>query len=220
MFLMPTGNTASVTPVAISNVDSPVNTGTATAYTFSSATLGTGKIVVIAEGSDESPNVTGITIDGAAATEITSEDNSGNMDVAMFYVDGNTSSSGDVVVTFSGNVTSCGLGVWLVTDAAAGGASDSQTAAADSGTTALAVTMNVPANGGCIGGTGHNNSGSTNTWVGIDENYDEVVDGGAHDTGHTGASKIFTAADTSLDVTVTPSATSKRRLVCASFAPA
>lgn len=211
-------------PVAITFTGSSVSAPNLTAYTFASETLGTGKIVVAVSGGGDVYDVSTLTVDGNAATLIIAEDGTATDEypAELWYYDGNTAATGDIVVTFTGGQAGCGIGVYLVENAALGAGSDSQSTADNTGdATPQTVTLNVPANGGVIAAYTHNGNAVRSTWSGVTERYDEVVDASGSDIGHTGGSLIYAAASPTQAVTCTPGGIhARKRLVAVAFGPA
>ena len=133
----------------------------ASSYTFSDCMLGTGKIIVAGLTGNETKDITGITVDGNTATELTSNEQGGTY-MAMYQYNGNTSATGDIVVSMSGTAGRCGILVYLVNNAA-----DSATATANS-TSNAQTTIDVP-EGGLLIAVGHFGNGTTpDTITGVD----------------------------------------------------
>ena len=127
----------------------------ASSYTFSDCMLGTGKIIVAGLTGNETKDITGITVDGNTATELTSNEQGGTY-MAMYQYNGNTAATGDIVVSMSGTAGRCGILVYLVNNAA-----DSATATANS-TSNAQTTIDVP-EGGLLIAVGHFGNGTTPT---------------------------------------------------------
>jgi hypothetical protein len=171
---VPASSTPAAAVVAITSVAHAVSGTDAASYTFSAQTLGVGKIVVgaTARRVAGASSFTGCTINGVAADQIVQLGNAGVTNHAALYIADCTVATGDVVVTFDQTMLRCGIGIWLMTGAASSVASDSDSSTAEPG----AVTLTVPANGGAIG-VACCTSGTSTTWTGLTENYDEEVEG-------------------------------------------
>lgn len=185
-------------------------------YTHSALSLGPTtdtRIITIAVGGPTLRTVNSVTVDGVSATEVGHTD-SGSNNVHMWRADPSASTTGDVVVTLSGNGGRCVVGVYSIANLSSTTPTD--TASDDTLTTnALSDTINISAGGVCIGVayTGGGNSRTT-TWAGITENFDTLVELNTA----TGACDNFAAAQTGLTVSATFSGTSSEAsLFAASF---
>ena len=179
----------------VTQVDAAVDGTNLTTYTFSSLTLGTGKIVVCTITADND-TVNTVTVDGNSATAVASLDGSGAppMRARIWQYNGNTSATGDIVVTHAGSVARCGIVVYLVT-----GAADAihDSATQDLTASALALTMTIPANGVGIGYV-YNDNSQTTTWANLTEDVDGAVEGGSI---HSAASQAYDTLQTDLAIT-------------------
>jgi len=202
-------------PATVTFTDSSVDATNGTVYTFSGQAIGTAasnrKVVFAAYASNGPANATA-TLGGNAATQIASVTNGGG-EIRLFQIDVPSGTTADIVVTWSAGVLRCGIGVWAVY----GAESSAHATAADSdGSDPLSVSLNCPA-GGVVIAAAFNSNGSTFTWAGVTENYDEVVEGA---NTHTGASDAFATTQTGLAISCDPSASSDQGLVAASWGPA
>jgi hypothetical protein len=111
---------------AVSKTDNTFSsTRNQSSYSFSSQSIGTaatGRIIVVgastAGGSTLAPAITSVTIAGNAAAEaiqVATGIVSGNVARGGLYaLQVNTGTTATIVVTFSGNVSRCGIGVWAI----------------------------------------------------------------------------------------------------------
>ena len=189
----------------------------ASSYTFSDCMLGTGKIIVAALTGNNTVDITGITVDGNTAAEVLSNEQGGTY-MAMYQYNGNTSATGDIVVSASGTAGRMGILVYLVNNAA-----DSATATASS-TSSMSTTIDVP-EGGLLIAIGHSGNGNTPTAMsGVDPDAvtgSEAVyygGGGNPEQLLSGASRFYPSA--SSGGTVSFSATNATAISAVSFAEA
>lgn len=205
--------------------DSSVDATDATAYTFSTQSIGTAaadrKIVVAADtagGAASADGVSGITVGGEALTQVaaTIAPLGDETQVELWQGTITTGTTADIIVTWNGAHGRCGIGVWAVTGA---GAAASDTVEDNSSTTAETGTIDVPAGGVLIAAVVHTATGTkTHVWTGPTEDYDEEVES---NIGHSGASLAYAAAQTGLTVTATFSAAvDQGAMVGAAWGPA
>lgn len=180
-------------------------TGTnATAYTFSSQSLGTADadryiiVGIVSRDTGQSTTLDSVTIGGVSATIVVNHrnlDGGGNTSFAAIAVANvPTGTTGDVVVTFSQETLRCGIGMWRTvgidtTPTDTGGSS------ADDPTTSL----DVSAGGIAVGIAMASNGTSTTTWAGLTEDWDDSTD--VESTTYTGASDDFATIQSGLTVT-------------------
>tara|TARA_R110000787_G_scaffold165106_1_gene278178 strand:+ start:386 stop:1048 length:663 start_codon:yes stop_codon:yes gene_type:complete len=205
MSLFPLVMPAPLVPVTVTYVGDTHDAAAATAYTFSGASLGAAAgnraVVVVSGGAGAagSETINTITVGGESATKIVAggDGNAAGYPMGIFYVVKPTGATGDIVVTFSGGMSECGIGVYAVYGAdatATDTATDEEWGAGQS-----VALIDCPENGAIIGGVYHTGTGGAVTWVGITEDYDDTVDA----QNHGGASDEFAAAQTNLNVGVT-----------------
>jgi hypothetical protein len=198
---------------------SGTNTST---YTFSAAAPAanaTDIVVVTIFGGTETRTVSSVTVDGNAMSLIVASN--GVEACAIYAYAGSTSTSGNIVVSWSNNQGRCGIGVYVLSNASVT-ASDTATTTDTSG--AITTTIDCPANGCIIGVVGCRSGNDSDpaefSWSGITENYDEQVENG-NDASQTGASDIFMVAQTALSISCTPNRSYVAgRMALASFGPA
>lgn len=208
-------------PVTISNTAHAYDASNASAYTFSSAALGTARgnrqIVVGLEATGGTVyTLSSVTIGGISAS-VDIQTTTSNDRIAIVRAAVPTGTTGDIVVTFSNTFNSCAIGVWAVYGASTGAASDTASSSADPpSTTACAI----PAQGVAVGFVRSNaNSGGAFAWTGLTEDFD-VLEAGEGTT-YSGASDAFATAQASPTITATPAGNDTRRvMVVASYARA
>ena len=200
-------------PATVTFTDSSVDATDATIYTFSAQSLGTAagnrKTVVAAYGSIGSTSVLALVVNGVSASLAASAAfSTGTIELWEAAVP--TGTSGDIVVTWLGAQSRCGIGVWAVYG---GNATPFDTAVDISGGDPMGLQINVDT-GGVLIAAAFNSNGSTFTWGGIDEDYDEAVEGA---NTQTGASRAFTNFAFNHSVSCNPSSSSDQALVAASW---
>jgi hypothetical protein len=188
-----------------------------TVYTRTFASIAAGKVVVsVTGGGGGTFTVSGITVGGAATTEVISvADNEAVAGIWQLndYAGG---SSVDVVVTWTGTKGRCGVGVTVLGNAAAAA---SATATSVANPSVPVGGIDVPANGAAVAVVFTNGSTDrTHTWAELDEDFDEVIETTVGS--HSGASKAFAAEQTALAIGATQSGTSTdEAFVAASWGP-
>jgi len=186
------------------HTDSAAN---ATTRTFTTQSVGSGtRKLLISTAAGDAVVANTLTVDGNSATKVQEQLSGGSQrSGSLWFIDltGSTGSSVTIVVTYASSVRSCGIGVWAVTDAAAGAPAFSGKTATTSGdTSALALTVAQPSS--IVMAMADNNASATWTWdSGLNEDYDDIVDAGSGPTGHTAVSGNLSTDTT---VTVTKSA--------------
>lgn len=192
-----------------------VSSSTLTTYSFMACDLGTAaanrKIVVgIKDGIGNAVTISSVTIGGISASQVAVVTSSGDT-TAIWQADVPTGTTGDIVVTFSGANSRCGIAVYAVYGAAA-----AAHATATSIATPLSTSIDVPAGGILIGVAGSRNAGSTWIWTNLIEDYDQSLS----TSSFTGASDAFASLQTALTVTCANSgSTTVPQMVLASFGP-
>lgn len=180
------------------------NATDATSYTFTSVPLGTASasrraIVWINLAALNIP-ITGVTIDGVAATMDWDSGNTlSNRRGYLWSAVVPTGTSGDIVVTFSGNCSRIGIGVWTIPS----GSFVGQVSATN---TTLSGTLNLTTVAGdyCIAGAMSTGTGGTIScaWTGaVTERYDQTYEGTIN--AHTGADVVASGTTTSATYTFT-----------------
>jgi hypothetical protein len=188
-----------------------------TTYTFSSVSFGEAAgrslVVVYVSGHDSnSRSISSVTIGGVAATEVTAS--SAGIMCGGLYQAYATGTSGDVVVTFSGECDAAGLGVWALYDLQSTTASSSASNAATSSD--VSVNVNTLANGFLIaGGSARTGTTRTYTWTNATERFDTTYTGS--NSGHTGADFTSTTAETPRAITVQASGSISRIVISSAF---
>lgn len=196
--------------LATTFVTSASSTTGTDSYTFSSITLSAGHIVVGTVARQVGVGtITGLTVDGAGATSVVQSANS-NSRAAIFIISQGSSTTGNVVVNWSGNQQRCGIGVWHIAGLSSATATDTLTSTANP----PSGTMDFVAGGAGVG-IGYSN-GVPNTWTGLDEDFDVDIIAGA---GMGGASRDFASASLSHTVTFDPSGTVDLTLASAAWGP-
>ena len=194
-----------------------VDTASGPTYTFSSKDLGSSatshKVIVGASGGGSGPgSVSSITVGGSSATVSVSVQANSEQRTELWYIDGVTATSGNIVVTFSGGsgCHRCGIGVWAIYNGATGAANDTGSSTSDPATD----TLNISAGGVAIGYA----KGGVDpawTWTNLTEDFDAEMETSTH---HSGASDAFASAQVSLSITANPSnSSSHSEMVIASW---
>lgn len=180
----------------------------ATVFTSGSLNLGTGtkKIIGVQGGDTTAVTVSSVVVDGTTATRAIDSVVDGNCDTSMWYVDNDASTSGTVVVTWSGAQGFSGVIVWDGTDIATGGPADEISSTANP----LTGTIDCAAGGIIVGMAGGGGGNRTFTWSGLTERLDTTI--GA-DGNMSGASDNFAAAVSGRTVEATQSADNNHGMV-------
>ena len=158
--------------MAIEYITNSTDTSNLTTYTFSSLSLGTvatDRHIVIAGAARSSVARTldSITVGGVTATQNALRDTS-NSKAFLYIAAVPTGSTGDVVVSFSGGMLRCGVGLYRLDDLVSATAHDSGTSSADPTT----FDLDIPVNGAAIGVSANFASGGTASWTGVTEDFD------------------------------------------------
>ena len=162
-------------------------------YSFTGISIGTAtstRQVVVAVGSRTAVGTPVIDIGGVTATIHASDTSPDQVWIASANV--TTGTTATIDVTFSGAATRCGIGVWAVDNATYTG----QSAVGANGSN-FSVTTAV---GDVVIAAAyeHGTTGSTATWTGATERYDQTVE---TDMTQSGADTIATTTSTTLNVT-------------------
>lgn len=190
-------------------LDSYVSTANATVYTFTTAGLSGGAVIVTpaTRGSGTNANISSITIGGNAATvNQNTVVNAGGAwnGAAVAISDAGTWADNDVVVTYAQSQLRAGIGVWLITGLTSATPDDTATSTANP----LTDTINVNANGFLIAAAGIDSATTPgSTWTGVAEQYDEAIEASWD---HSGGHQTYAPAQTGLtiqdDIAGTPAA--------------
>lgn len=193
-----------------------------TTYTFSSQSLGDAaadrKIVIgVAGYKNPAPSVSSMTVGGETASLVKAlSGSSGEQRIELWQADVPTGTTGAIVVTWSGEIARCGIGVVRIVGAGTGpsAASDTASNAAASGANA-SVSLDVPENGVAVAAVmvGGNIRVS---FSGLTEAYDENLE----IQGHAGALDAFDTEQTGLTITATPASSTINTMVAAAWGPA
>ncbi len=194
--------------------DSDTQVAVQSAFTFSAQSLGTAapnrQIVVCFSGRDGTRTGSSLTIQGVAASLVVRQQNAGGTsEIWSAFVP--TGTTGDIVVTWSGNQARTGIGVYALY-----GALSTAHATYTSTATPLAATVNIPQGGAAIGFS-MSATASTFTWAGLTEDFDGQDGDGIT---YSGASLASAAGSNGLSVTATATAVNQPILVAASWGPA
>lgn len=185
----------------------------ASSWTFTGQNVGTAaadrKIIVIAMGRKAGASVeslTGVTVGGVTATQVVKTTRSGAAGggaanaIGIYEAALPSGTTGDVVVTFSGNVGRCIVSLFRATGIDASHASAADNAAAED----PSASINVPVGGIAIGGCLAGGSGSTSeVWAGLTENVGALS---GSFTRYSAASDLFASAQSPLAITCNLSA--------------
>jgi hypothetical protein len=188
------GATVSVPDATISYTAHAESSTDLTTYTFSSQAIGTAaanRTVIVGMGYHDASavSISSVTIGGntSSANTIATDASFGS---SFHEYDLTTGTTADIVVTFSGGATRCGIGVW----AAYGiGASDDTS---NVGGPTEATDINISAGGVAIGHSINHNNTAIAAWTNMTKRFDDIIDY----TSHTGAD---TSSATAVNPTVT-----------------
>lgn len=209
--------------ITVSFEASAVQYANQSSYTFSGVAIGTAaadRTVVVAVmhgGGNTTPSVT---IGGTGAAIAANGSGSGTSEgVSIYYLDVAAGATANIVVNFSSTEYGCAIGVWAMYGA--------DSAPHDSDTSLIgdpaSASIDVPAGGAAFAAVCNRRIGNNNTysWTGLSEDFDLQSLSDSSDDGASGASEVFSAAQTGLTVTATPSATSRDPIMAvASWGPA
>lgn len=200
---------ASAYPVSHEYASQTFDGANATTYTFSGKAIGSvgarnRQVVVITGGREGATGrtVSTMTIDGVSASLVAGaavrSETGENIRTEMWVAETNSNTTGDIVVTWSGWMFWCHVGVWAIYDAAA---TAYATATDTAGNGSLSI--NVPANGACIVGVAGGGGGGADSlaFSSLTERYDSY--NGTEDCIVGGGSAEFLSAQTPLSETVT-----------------
>lgn len=192
---------APATALSLAYIGATQDTTDTNVYTFTGAGIGTassGRHVVVCAGGDSgaSRSVSGVTIGGAAMTEVVKA-NQGNSAAGMYIKQVAAGTTADIVVTFSGAMTRAEIVVYTITDPTSATAYDSASAVASANQ--ASANINYVAGGAVIGfATLEENSSCS--WTNLTERVDHTLE---TNTTVTSASKATTSAATAEAITAT-----------------
>ena len=208
---------ATVTDATVVNTASEVKDGTSrTNLSYASVAIGTAdtnrKIVVVATGGIGGGTHSSMVIGGVSATLVAQESAGANNHSSMWEAAVPNGTTATIAYTTSVADIRNAIGVWAVYDA-----SDVYYSSATSTADPLSAGgMTIPAGGVGIGGC-YNGNTSAFTWVGLTEDYDELVFDAQY---HSGASGAFSTFQDALTVTGDPGTGSSPTGCFASWGPA
>ena len=195
---------AGAVPVEVSLTANAVDSGSATAYTFSSQALGAAaddRIIVVGGFSTNAvQTVSSVTIGGVSAVHVASATDSGGEQCALWQAAVPSGTTGDVVWTWGGAEVGMGIGVWRIVNAVPSAYDFSGV----TGASALSSTLDIPANGVAIAYSGAASVNRTATWSGLTEVFDaNGIEDGSTSGNHTGASLAFETVQSDLAIAMT-----------------
>lgn len=174
-------------------------------------------IMVIGWGSvsDQTVTIASTTIGGVTVTGVVNTDTAtGAGGLQFVIVNIPTGTTANISIVFSGTVARSGIAIFRVTglNSSTAHATGVDTAASSG---VVTTTLNVPANGFCIGGAITIDTASFTWTAGLTETSD--VDIGGANTGFSTALQTFVTAQTPLTVTATAGSGSRSALAAASW---
>ena len=179
---------------------SAVDTSDQSSYTFAARPIGAPSAtrrVVVALASRIGRAVSSATIGGVSATVDVDQSASSNR-VTFISAVVPSGTTADVSVTFASSTSRCGIGVWTL----AAGSPTGQTSTASGDPAGLAVT--TVAGQVVIAAAMINSAGTSFSWAGATERYDELVE--TLDIFHTGADVVASGVSTVITVDASPGA--------------
>jgi len=161
-----------------------------TTYTFSTQSIGDAnssrKVIVGVHGSINFQTVSTVTVGGISATILVQEATLGIV-AAIAIAEVPTGTTADVVVTFTGAMDRCAIGIWRAVGSISMTPIDTGSSTADPGTDTLTSVIG----GYCVCvGTG----GDTATWTNATENYDALIESTTYKNGALAATAATTIA--------------------------
>lgn len=169
---------AGPTPGAITLVDSSVQTGNISSYTFTGLTIGAAAadriiaVVVQSEGSNALDGINSITVDSVtAAVQANGLVNNGNTrtHAIIAAVTAPTGTSADVVVNWPQNKHGCAVALFKIDNIASVQAYDTTTISTQH---PVDATISAPSNGVMLGAGTQTDGGANASWTGLTEAYD------------------------------------------------
>lgn len=164
-----------------------------TVYTFAAQPIGAASAdrrVVVAIGSRTS-SLSSVTIGGVAAAVDVSDTTPDQIYICSAVVP--TGTTADVVVTFTAGIARCAIGMWMI-DGAASVLYDAMTGDNDTDMSMLGHVGDIA----IVASYEHGTVGSTATWTGATERYDELAE---TDMSHTGADAVMVGTSITTRVT-------------------
>ncbi len=172
-------------------------------YSFTSRAIGTAAsgrriIVAVSAGNSGSLAPSTVTVGGISATKVTGSDVAASTaGVSLWIAQVDTGTTATIVVTFSSSPPRCGIGVWAAYNLLNSAAVDVETA---SGSSPLAISLDVLSGGIVIAADANGGSARTRTWAGVSEDYDETV---SSSNTQSGGHAAFASSQSGLAVTST-----------------
>jgi hypothetical protein len=198
----PVGAAAAAAAVAatITFTDSSVNTTDASVQTFTTQSFSTATasdyiIVLIVARAINPRTISSVTVDGQAASAVAFIDHAPDTNdnfAAIYIAPATGAASGTVEVTWSDVVIRCGIGVFVAKNLQSTTATATAT---DSGVT-LSVSLNVNAGGIALAVLFCTDT-TANSWTGLTERYEDVIE---TSNLHTGASDAFASTQVNLTI--------------------
>ncbi len=207
------GAGGSIVPATLSFNVKAEDTGSASSFTFSALSIGSAaanrKVIITVGASNGTATVSSLTVAGNSATFVARQQSSG-VTSEIWAVDLATGTTGDVVVNWSGTQgNGCSVGSY-----SAYGAGSVHDTGGGTGDPA-SDTLDIPA-GGVAVGVVEQNSGTTWTWTGLTERYEDDRAGNAYG----GAGDAFASQQTGLTITADASSGGTAAMALASWGPA
>jgi hypothetical protein len=193
------GAAAGASTPTLTYVTSTANTTDGTTFTFSSHSIGTAasdRLVVVAVSARDSSGsdvITGVTIDGNAATSVAASASSASP-TAIFSRSVPSGTTADIVVSVGSSFAACVIHVYTITGLSSTTAVDTLTSV--NGSSDPTGTIDVSADGVLIA-VAQSQATTTATWTGVTEDYDAQTETRTH----TAASDDGLAAETNRTVT-------------------
>lgn len=158
-----------------------------------------------------SRSINAVSVGGISATKVVEANQSGAV-CAIFVALVPTGTSGSVDVSLSANCDNCGIGVYRMTNPVSASAYDTGSGLGNPSD----CSCDVPSGGGVIA-VSATRAGSTTTWAGVSEDYDDLLQPG-DDNYHSGGHGF--AAGTPLTISATGAGSPGHKCACAaSWAP-
>lgn len=198
MFIINPYRFAAATPNAsISFTDSASDGSDGTGYTFSARSLGAAasdRFIVVGAGQRNSgQTVSSLTIGGVSASLIKRQVGASGFNVTELWgATVPTGTTGDITVTWSASVVRCAIAVHRIVNLT----STTPTFTVGSTTDPMSVLINVEG-GGVAVAFSYGGVNGTNTWTGLTEDVDALVESQCYSA----ASAAFSSAQSSLSVT-------------------
>ena len=208
--------------VTISFSDSSISTTNATTYSFTAQNTGTASsdrvliVGAVGRATVTSGTVSAITIDGAAAATIVSvgaDDTTNSRCANLRALSFSTGTTATIEVTFNRAMVRAGIGIWSMIGTNGATTVFGNNTATTANPTSAAVT--IPANGGAVG-ICFSTDASGRVWTGLDEDFDDDLEGQSS----SGAHKNVVTAESPATASVDTGAGAFPVMVVASWGPA